>query len=314
MRKIDLRALLRATATVLTLTFCLPASGAVITPTYQVTGSDAVWTHTGGGVYTVSTSAEDWVNEIWERPVEDSKWSDGGGTRTSSGKYYGYADLVSASWGVGSDNMGNDYLFSRWEVAGGFFHDAGSSPDFGAGFLGHYYFYYEPAGELGQVIEISGGDADGVGTSFGTAGKVKFYTEGTEGDVPGTGITVTGEGGPSYGGSTVSGEIRRNGAVVETAVLLSDLGLTISDFNNLDYAYAGVAVSNPSSPNTDLFANDFYTNAQGFGVEYDTIRLGTSAAAIPEPSSFALLTMIACGCIGFYHYRRVKTELPEEQC
>ena len=71
------------------------------------------------------------------------------------------------------------------------------------------------------------------------------------------------------------------------AVLLSDLGLVLSDFDtDLDYAYTGLAVSNPSSSDTDLFVNDHFPESIGSGVEYDTLQMGT---LVPEPATLIVL-------------------------
>jgi len=78
--------------------------------------------------------------------------------------------------------------------------------------------------------------------------------------------------------------------VTEVAVKLSDLGLTLADFDEpVDYAYSGVAVSNPSDPNTDLFANDHFRDAKGKGQEYDTLMFDSQEPPIPEPATVGLL-------------------------
>ncbi|MCP4375791.1 MAG: hypothetical protein GY794_06410 [bacterium] len=255
---------------------------AAVTPTYQITADDATWTHQGSGIYTVPTSAEDYDNEVWERPIKDDEWSDSGGTRTSSKMYYAYGDLKSAAWGVG-ESGGKDYLFVRWEVVGAFQHEVGKSKESKL-LEAHYYFYAEPADKKAFVIEVPSGKD--LGSDFGdVSGKVNIYKEDSEGDVPGTAITTTGEGGDSFGTKQVTGEGRTNTStfITEVAVQLSDLGLTLADFStDVDYAYAGVAVSNPSGPETDLFANDHYSENIGSGVEYDTVML-------PEP--FTLIIM-----------------------
>ena len=80
------------------------------------------------------------------------------------------------------------------------------------------------------------------------------------------------------------------------AVLLSDLGLVLSDFDtDLDYAYTGLAVSNPSSSDTDLFVNDHFPESIGSGVEYDTLQMGT---LIPEPATLLLLIVSGLVAMG----------------
>ncbi len=281
-------------------------SVAAIIPAYQVTGDDYTWTHAYSpdspdslGVYTVPTIAEDYDNEIWERPIKDNEWTDSGDIRTSNKMYYGYADLKHGAWGVGT-NEGEDYLFVKWEVVGAFSHTVTESakPNL---LEGHYYFYAEPFGKTGFAVEVN--SPKDLRANFGdVSGKVYIYKEEAEGDVPGTGITTTGEGGNSFGTGLPRGEGRINTStfVTEVAVLLDDLGLEISDFtdNPLDYAYIGVAVSNPSDPNTGLFANDHYKMAAGVGVEYDTLKMGN---AVPIPGAIWLL---GSGLIGLAGIRR----------
>ncbi len=273
---------------------------AAIAPIYQVVGNDATWTHMGGGEYTVLTSAEDYANEIWERPVSDGKWTDSSGTRrtTSGAEYWAYGDLKSGAWGVDSE-----YLYMKWEVVGDYKHIYGENNPVTEELKGHYYFYAEPAGKNAFAVEVPSGKD--LGANFGdVTGKVNIYNESND-HVPGSDdITVTGEGGDSFGNVQVKGEGRTNTStfVTEVAVLLSDLGLSKSDFvdHALDWAYLGVAVSNPSSPATDLFANDHFAEAQGFGQEYDTIRMGT---VVPIP---AAVWLFGSGLLGLFGFSRRK--------
>ncbi len=260
---------------------------AAIAPIYQVVGNDATWTHTGGGVYTVPTSAEDYANEIWERPVKDNEWTDSGGTRTSNKMYYGYGDLKSGAWGVDSE-----YLYMKWEVVGAFQHEVGKTQESKL-LEGHYYFYAKTAGSNAFAIEVESGKD--LGTSFGS-GKVKVY------DDPNNDVGSLSSG--TFDNSNVVGQGRTNTStfVTEVAVSLSDLGLSKSDFvdNALDWAYLGVAVSNPSSINSDIFANGHYSSAIGSGVEYDTIQMGT---VVPIP---AAVWLFGSGLLGLFGFSRRK--------
>lgn len=294
-----------------------PASAAIV-PVYQVTGGDATWTHAGEGVYTVPTSAEDYDNEIWERPVKDNEWIDADGTRTSNKVYYGYGDLEYGAWGVGAIDNGEgdpdngDYLFIRWDVVGAFEHEVGKDAEDKL-LEANYYFYAELPEDTGFAVKTVGKD---LGSDYGVSGDVFVYTENVETDVPvdETDITNTGQGGNSYGNETAAGEGRTDntaigvGSVVEVAILLSDLGYTLSDFinNPLDYVYIGVAVSNPSAPDTDLFANDHFSSAKGEGVEYDTMKLGE--VVIPIPAAVWLFGSALAG-LGFAGSRRRKRRL-----
>ena len=266
--------------------------GAIV-PVYQITGDDATWTETANqGEYTVPTAAEDYDHEIWERPVEDNQWSDSAGTRTSSGKYYAYIDMKSAAWGIGTSDD-EDYIFVKWEVVGAFQHEIGKDAESKL-LEGHYYFYAEPVGKKAFAIETIGKDlidSDDPSDFGDVAGKVKIHEELVEGNIPGTGIPITEEGTPSFGNSQVAGQGRADtsAGVVEVAVLLSDLGLTRSDFDvALDYAYTGIAISNPSA-DSDLFANDHFPELIGSGVEYDTIQMGT---LIPEPATIFIMATV----------------------
>ena len=241
------------------------------TPTYDVTGTDATWTDTGSGVYTVPTSAEDYANEIWERPVQDNNWSDSGGTRTSTGEYWAYVDLEAGGWGIDAN-----YLYVSWTVVGDYKDDGGTKTS--EGLLGHYYFYTKDS--LGTVfgVEIAGGDAKDFTDTFGDSpGKVKLW-DGSN--------------------STVSGEARATGSTVEVAILLTDFNtflgrtLTAADLAN---SYLGVAKSNPSAFNTDLYANENFAEAIGSGVEYDTMLL---TSAVPVPAAVWLFGSGLIGLVG----------------
>ncbi len=275
------------------------SSFAAIVPSYQVSNEDATWTHIGGGVYTVPTSAEDYTNEIWERPVKDNEWIDSDGTRTSTKLYFGYGDLKSGAWGVGTSDE-KDYFFAKWEVIGDFQHEVGKDKE-SKPLEAHYYVYTKPTGKNAFAIEVPSGKD--LGADFGDVpGKVNIYDD-QNGDVAGPGgITTTGEnGGDSFGNKQVKGEGRTNTStfVTEVAVELSDLGLTMSDFTGsiFDYIYLGVAISNPSDPGTGLFANDFYPEAIGSGQEYDTLRMGTTV--VPIPAAVWLFGSGLLGLIGF---------------
>lgn len=252
-----------------------------IVPIYQQTSTDPTWTETSNqGEYTVATSAEDYDNEVWERPVQDNEWNDSGGVRTSNKLYRAYGDLRGGAWGIGTNADNNqDYIFARWEVVGAFEHEVGKSPE-SKPLEGHYYFYFEPAGKKGFAIEVPSGKD--LGTDFDdVSGKVNILFEASEGNTPGS----SSEG---YENSQVKGKGRTNTStfVTEAAVPLSDFGLSLSDFDiAVDYAYIGVSVSNPSSP-ADLFANEKFAEAQGSGQEYDTIKMGH---LVPEPSAVCLL-------------------------
>ena len=281
------------------------AAFATITPFYENPKSDATWTDQGGGVWTVPLSAEVYEFEIWERPVQDSAdaFTDNVGTNTRTLKadnlYYSYIDLSFGDFGAGN-SMGDDYLFIRWDVVGDFKDDKGDQSS--VGHEGHYYFYFEPSGGASQdvsfIVEIPGGNAKDLGTDYSTDADIKVYKD-SNGDVP---VPGTQTGGTSHEGTQLNATseqlTRRNGNTVEAAIKLEGFGdgaLTVADFDDLNYAYIGVAVSNPSSPITDVFAHDFYSDGLGEGVEYDTIGIviGPGVFAIPEPSSFLLLALVA---------------------
>ena len=260
----------------------------------------------GGGTYTVPTSAEDYTNEIWERPVKDGTYTDAGGTRTHSvGEYFGFGDLKSAKFGAGT-SMGIDYFFAQWEVIGGF-KDVGGTKDFGEGLKGHYYAYFETVGATPRAVEVTSGTA--LSGTFAT-GAVNTFIAASDSAIYGTGITVTGESGnDSFSTGTKDsssgfGRADTVTSIVEVAVPLSTLGLTLADFTsgNILWAYAGVAVSNPSSIETDIFANDEFAEAPGSGQEYDTLRF--NIAQVPEPTSLAMMGLAAAAGCGLQFRRR----------
>jgi len=290
-------------------------------PIYQVEDDDVIWTETGPstGVFRAPISAHDGDNEIWEFPVKpgltllDIAPPDGtDDTMETTDLYHGYADLKHAKWGVGNRDIGlgfKDYLFLYWEVNTNSDIKFGSI-DTGKELSAHYYFYTEPKGLPAFLVQVPGGKAEGLGATFagGTNDIFLFeeenYTgEGAgEGDVPGDpDITVAPEGGVSFQSSLTEAVGRRvSSTVIEVAVALSDLYqgplkslgtppvATLSSFIGIpvDYAYHGVAESNPSDPGTDIFANDRYhpdfAEAQTRSVEYDTLRAGN---LVPEPAT-----------------------------
>lgn len=233
----------------------------------------------------MSTSAENYAYEVWERPVEDSKWSISDGMITTTGKYYAYGDLQQAGFGLDAT-----YLYASFTSVGDFIDEVGQSPTF-VGLKARYNFYFGVTGDLTKQFLLTIADGSSVRTSsFGSIGKV--YRD-ANGDALGSGLTITydSSGGAEQGLSNgfeseiATGSLlaRRTGTTIELAVPYASLGLNAADFSMLAYAYAGLATSNPSS-NTDLFANDQFSARAGSGVEYDTLAL------VPEPGS-AVLTL-----------------------
>lgn len=307
---------------------------ALAAPVYQVFDDDVTWTETGPGtgVFRAPISAHDGDNEIWEFPVKpgltllDINPVDGtNDTMETTDLYHGYQDLKSTKWGVGNRDIGlaggaDDYLFLYWEVNTNSDIKPGSI-DTGKELDSHYYFYAEPAGFPAFAVQVPSGKAIGLGATFaGGTNDIFLYEEQNysgegagEGDVPGDpDITVTEEGGdsfaPSHGSAKGVGR-RVSSTEIEVAIPLSDLyagtpNLTLSSFNNpLDWAYFGTATSNPSDPNSDLFANDHFdpdfADAQALSVEYDTLKAGV---LIPEPASI-VLALFAASVIGWSHRR-----------
>ena len=233
----------------------------------------------------MSTSAENYALEVWERPVEDSKWSISGSTITTTGKYYAYGDLQQAAYGLDAT-----YLYASITAVGDFIGEVGQSPST-VGLKARYNFYFglgtDPTDRF--LLNIDDGSAVATG-SFSSLGKV---FQDANGDALGAGLSVTydSSGGAESGTNGFESEIaagqllsRRTGNTIEMAIPLASLGLTSGDFSQVNFMYAGLATSNPSSP-TDIFANDAYSATPGSGVEFDTLSL------VPEPGS--ALTVLA---------------------
>ena len=269
-------------------------------PTYDVMRADATWTHIGGGVYEVSTGAEDYANEVWERSAEDGKITLSGSTMTTTGKYYAYGDLAEGS--VGSDAT---YLYAQFITVGDFFQEPGSSPQV-QGLKGKYLVYFGLAGDPTKQYALVIDDGTSVNDSgFASAGKV--YQD-SNGDVPGAGVNATYD---SSGGAESSSDgfenelsaatllARRSGLTLEMELELASIGLSEADLADLSYMYLAIGISNPSSPQ-DLFANDHFSAAFGSGVEYDTLHL------IPEPGTALLL---ALGLLGLARPSRLLDRL-----
>ncbi len=268
------------------------APACLAAPVYDQTYTDDTWTNIGGGVYQVSTAAEDYENEVWERSAEDGKITLSGGTMTTTGKYYAYGDLAEGSFG--SDSI---YLYGRFVAVGDYFQEPGKSPDV-QGLKGKYYLYFgvdgDPTNQFVLIIDDGTAVSD---AGFADAGKV--YQD-ANGDVPGSGLNVTydssggGEASLSDGFeseiSSANLQAQRSGLTLEMQLELSTIGLIQADLDDLSYMYLAIAISNPSSAQ-DLFANDEFSAAFGSGIEYDSLHL-------PEPStgSLVLVGLVLIGC------------------
>jgi len=291
-------------AAVPTLIYAAPAPN----PTYLHEQEDAFFTHEGNGAYSVDTSAESYVDELWERSFEDNKASVSGSKVTTSGKYYAFGDLWKGGYGF-DDN----FLYIRFESRGTFMHEAGKSDTSEIGLKGHYYFYFGLENSPTNRFVVNVDDGTSVSDSgFSSIGKV--YQD-SNGDVGGTSFTETYDSTNKAEGDASDGfedEIsnanvlsRRSNAVLEIAVELGSINLTRTDIEGAyDFAHIGISVSNPSA-NTDLFANDQFPESWGNGVEYDTMAFQSTIESgglpIPEPSSLILL---GCGFFTLLSHRK----------
>lgn len=249
--------------------FFLPVSAAPTNaPNYTVTVKDAQWTEVSQGVYQTATSNENYSAEKWERPVEGDKFTDSGGIRTTTGKYYAYGDITEGQFAID-----NDYLYVSIAVAGDFLHVPEEDVD-QQGLKGIYYVYFD-TGDPGEQFVMQLSDGSGLGSSFST-GDGKVY-------------------GPDFG-NEYDGYVlwaRANGLLLEFALDLSSLDLVPEDFEQLSWLYAGVAVSNPSSADLlPLMNTSDGQNPDGKSIEFDTLVGGP--LSIPEPSSTVLLS---AGCV-----------------
>ena len=264
-------------------------------PAYGSDQADATWTPLGGGVYQVDTSAENYAEELWERSIEDNKWTTSGGVHTTTGKYYAYGDITTTTY-----TFDDDFLYLSVTTAGDFTDDGGSIST--SGLKGHYYYYF---GRGSERYALNIDDGSSLGSSW-DSGYIKLY-EDSNVDLLGSGIAVTYD---DTGGNEanisdgyeneISGTIfaRADTAThtVEMALGLAGLGWTEMDFYDAEFSMVGIAVSNPSSV-TNLFANDEFPFASGSGVEYDTVALSISPAAVPEPGVASLVliaAMVSC--------------------
>lgn len=260
-------------------------------PVYFRTFADDVWSPVGGGAFRVAVSSEDYSREIWERSVEDSKWVESGGFRTTTGKYYAYGDLVAAALGHDSD-----YLYLSFQTVGAFVQQVGEDPVYDA-LKAQYFMYFGVGNDPAQRYLVNLGN----GSSINAGGFMqvgKLYHDRNQ-DVFGSGLrnTYDSTGGAErnltdgfefeVGGAQVYA--RSNGVdSVEMALRLSSAGLAAADMDKLGFLYFGAATSNPSS-NGDLFVNDEFREAPGQGQEYDTL----GAIPIPEPSTAMVLALAA---------------------
>jgi len=269
-----------------------------VNPAYEHHQQDYTWELVDQGRYKAPISAvEDYANELWERPIEDGKFSqsvvDDVVWWTSTGKYYGYGDLKQAAYA-----FDDQFIYVQIEVVGGFVVEPGKSPDFGVGLKGRYYYYFGN-GDNRFAINIDNGTS--LSSSWSGSG-VKMYRDGIGDSAYGSGFDKNYDNTPSNNEkdfTSFSQEItnlvdlygRRNNvnSTVELALRISSLsiyGWALEDFFSLDFSIIGVAVSNPSSV-SDLFANDNFRQAPGQGQEYDTMFL----EIIPEPGTGLLLAV-----------------------
>lgn len=284
------------------------------TPVYQWSLADTVWSNLGGGVFQAPTNSELYSAELWERPLEDGKRTLVGENWQTTGKYYGYGDLTNASFG-----WDGTYLYGRFDSA------TSNRVEFGGavsqdGLKGTYNLYFGFTNTSGVHITnefalriADPGSAvvtEGVWTSNGVA---KVFQD-VNNNVRGTGTLITYEDntneinvGDCYeielSGASAALAVRRTGTAVEFALpYFTFLGLTTNDLMSLDYIIFGIAESNPSGVN-QLWANDEFYSADGFGVEYDTVVLRN--VEIPEPSMMALATpVVGAVLLGLRRRRR----------
>jgi hypothetical protein len=258
-------------------------------PVYHQSFTDHVWSPVGGGAFRAEVVAEDYANELWERPVEDAKWVESGGYRTTTGKYYAYGDLSAAA--LGYDNQ---YLYLSFTTVGSFVQNVGEGP-IDSGLKAQYYMYFGVGDDPDKRYLVNLGNGSSVNAGgFTQIGKL--YHDANQ-DLFGSGLLHTYD---STGGlekdlsdgfeSEIGSALvysRSNGLnTIEMALDLASAGLNQSQVANLGFLYFAAATSNPSGPG-DLFAHDEFREAPGQGQEYDTLGAIT-ILSVPEPSSSML--------------------------
>jgi len=270
-----------------------------IAPAYQDHQQDHTWAHQGNGVYSVAISeAENYAGEVWERPIEDNKYTQStvNGTTfwTTTGKYYAYGDLKEVAYA-----FDDSYFYLSIQVVGNFMSEPGKSPSI-EGLKGQYYYYFGK-GDNRFVLNVS--SATGLGSSWSGSGVKMYKDDLSKGDVAyGSGFENNYDNTPGNNEknfTSFSQEITNSvglfarvdvaTSTVEFALELASLmsyGFFTEDFFDLDFSIVGVAISNPSSV-SNLFTNDNFRQASGQGQEYDTMHL----RIIPEPGVGFLLVI-----------------------
>lgn len=321
------------------------------TPVYQyefqdaVTGDNEFIGNDGKTRWDVDPGADDYQNEVYERPTIQTYDNNEGNDSFSSQEYYQNIDIVQAKFGYD-----NTYIYGLVDLYGTGKTDQGGTSFEGLKYEYGFRFALDADGRNGFLFR-SDDPVSKNGTSYGLQGNSIFKD--TDQDVGGRGIH---NGGPTGIGVTKSDnpgeEAGLNGydddivedgkllpdkntdvffsrinpddsSIVEFAVEYGQLGLTIDDILSIGYLDFQAIKGDPTDP-ANYFWNDKYTkleagspyNLAEFGAEdgvgglgnvyeLDTLRAGeiTPQVEVPEPETYALLTMILVA-MGFVAHRR----------
>jgi len=189
------------------------------TPTYFYTVQDAV---TGDNFvpdkgWYVTPGADDYQNDFMrERPLDTNgfTYDSGSGQWVHGGKYYAYLDIVTGQWGYDEQ-----YLYFSQTLYGNWSQGSATSDrdygEFGSGTLYNIILGMDPEGEAnGSILLRSTGDYKESWTGATTG---DFHAKGTQGwydkdgDVGGTGVSVTKEDGDEAGTGYESEVIKSDG-------------------------------------------------------------------------------------------------------
>ena len=283
----------------------------------SVTGSPSQFT--SGVGWTVELGADDYYQELYERPTSQ------GFQRTVNGlpafdKYHQSLDIVSGQF---ANDTSNGVAYFSINMNGKNEKTADGSSDF-VGFKHFYRIRISDNADFfgGYMFGVKDPYGNSVGNSFDNSNSYKstqMWSDLSTSWVTGTGLTNTGEGTSGYDEFTSEGDsnkIRSRivGNSVEFAVDYQSLAIESSTFDHFIFE-ATQGLSDPQN----YFWNDKYSFNQAGSpydpgkppqniYELDTLTGSYQPSSVPEPTSFVLWTLV---CSLMFNRRKMMRPLDD---